>query len=54
MMYKRAQDIYDAWKHGKRSTSATAAVVHRLINKGVKSSQESDLLIVLSEIGVPY
>jgi len=54
MLYTKAQSLYDNWKHGKRSTKATENSVRRLINKGVTSSQESDLLIVLTEIGVDY
>ena len=54
MFYKRAQTLYDSWKHGKRTTKAIEKEVRRLLARDISTSHESDLLLVLSEIGVSY
>lgn len=53
-MYKQAQALYDSWKHGKRTTASVNKRVRQLIDKGVSNSQEGDLLMVLSEMGISY
>lgn len=54
MNYLKAQSLYDAWKHGKCSTRSTENKVRKLLTKDNTLAQESDLLMVLSEIGVSY